>query len=166
MARWRIAAASAFVAETAVVIGDVVLGEQASLWFNTVVRGDVHSIRIGDRTNIQDGSVVHVTKDRFPTLLGNDVVVGHMVMLHGCTVEDRCLIGMASLLLDDCHIGTESIVAAGSLVPPGFRAPPRSLLMGRPARVVRPVSDEEVERLILTGVRNYVEYQRGYRQVD
>lgn len=158
--------ASAFVAETAVVIGDVVLGEQASLWFNTVVRGDVHSIRIGDRTNIQDGSVVHVTKDRFPTLLGNDVVVGHMVMLHGCTVEDRCLIGMASLLLDDCHIGTESIVAAGSLVPPGFRAPPRSLLMGRPARVVRPVSDDEVERLILTGVRNYVEYQRSYRQLD
>lgn len=154
---------SAFVAETAVVIGDVVLGEEASLWYNVVVRGDVHTIRIGDRTNIQDGSVVHVTRDRFGTAIGSDVVVGHMVLLHGCTIASHCLIGMGSVLLDGCEIGTESIVAAGSLVPPGMKVPPRTLVMGRPARPIRAVSDEEVETLIRAGVRNYVDYARGYR---
>jgi carbonic anhydrase/acetyltransferase-like protein (isoleucine patch superfamily) len=154
--------ASAFVAETAVVIGDVVLGENVSVWFHTVVRGDVGAIRVGDRTNIQDNCVVHLTA-RTPTTLGQDIVVGHMVMIHGCTVRDRCLIGMASVLLDGCDIGEESIVAAGSLVPPGMKAPKRSLLMGRPARIIRQVTDDEVDSMILAGVRNYLGYVKTYR---
>jgi gamma-carbonic anhydrase len=153
---------SAFLAETATVLGDVVLGEEASVWFNAVVRGDVAPIRIGDRTNVQDGSVIHVTKTT-PTEIGSDVVIGHMVMIHGALVRDRCLIGMASLLLDSCDIGVESIVAAGSLVPPGLKVPPRSLLMGRPARIVRQVRDEEVESMIMKGVRNYIGYSKSWR---
>ena len=153
---------SAFLAETATVLGDVVLGEEASVWFNAVIRGDVAPIRIGDRTNVQDNSVIHVTKTT-PTQVGSDIVIGHMVMIHGAIIHDRCLIGMASLLLDACDIGEESIVAAGSLVPPGMKVPPRSLLMGRPARIVRQVRDEEVESMILAGVRNYIGYSKTWR---
>lgn len=154
---------TAFVAETAVVIGDVTLGEDSSLWYGVILRGDVHSIAIGDRTNIQDGSIVHVTRDRFATRIASDVVVGHRVLIHGATIHERCLIGMGAILLDDCEIGHESIVAAGSLVPPGMKVPPRSLVMGRPARRLRSVEDAEVTDLILAGVSNYVAYARDYR---
>jgi carbonic anhydrase/acetyltransferase-like protein (isoleucine patch superfamily) len=155
--------ASAYLAETATVIGEVTLGEQVSVWFNAVVRGDVHWIRIGDRTNVQDGTVIHVTNGRHSTEIGSDVVIGHLAMIHGARIRERCLIGMASVLLDGCEIGAESIVAAGSLVPPGMIVPPRSLVMGRPARRVRDVTDDEVESMILTGVRNYLAYQETYR---
>lgn len=154
--------ASAFVAPNATVIGEVELGEGASLWWNVVARGDVNAIRIGDRTNIQDNSTIHVDKGRWPTLIGNDVVGGHNILLHGCTVGDRVLVGMGSILMDGVEVGEESIVGAGSLLPPGARIPRRSLVMGRPATVVRKVTDEEVERLILYGVKTYLELKDSY----
>ncbi len=154
--------ASAYLAPTATVVGDVVLGEHASLWFNVVVRGDVNFIRIGDRTNIQDNSTIHVSLDTWPTLIGNDVVGGHNILLHGCTVKDRVLIGMGATIMDGAVIGEESIVGAGSLVTPGTLVPPRSLVMGRPCRVVRRVTDDEVKTLILSGVENYLRYKETY----
>jgi carbonic anhydrase/acetyltransferase-like protein (isoleucine patch superfamily) len=153
---------TAYLAPTATVIGDVVLGEHASLWFNVVVRGDVNWIRIGDRSNIQDNSTIHVHVGTHATRIGNDVVGGHNILLHGCTVEDRVLIGMGSTLMDGVLVGEECIVGAGSLLTPGMRIPPRSLVMGRPARVARRVTDEEVESRILTGVRNYLGYKETY----
>ncbi len=154
--------ASVYLAPTATVIGDVVLGEEASLWFNVVVRGDVNFIRIGDRTNIQDNSTIHVSIDTWPTVIGNDVVAGHNVLLHGCTVKDRVLVGMGSTLMDGVVVGEESVVGAGTLLTPGTEVPPRSLVAGRPGRVVRGVTDEEVESLIMFGVRNYLEYKKTY----
>lgn len=142
-----------WVAPSAVLIGDVVLEEDVSLWFGTVVRGDVHRIHIGAGTNIQDNSVVHITQhkqterrddDGFPTIIGRGVTVGHRSILHGCTVGDFCLIGMGSVLLDGAVIGKESIVAAGSVVPPGKVYPPRSMIMGSPAKAIRELSDEQV----------------------
>jgi len=153
---------TAFLAPTATVIGDVVLGENASVWFNTVLRGDMNFIRIGDRTNIQDNSTIHVTRDTGPTVVGNDVVGGHQIILHGCTIKDRVLVGMGSIVLDGAEVGEESIVAAGSLVSPGKKFPPRSLILGSPARVVRQVTDEEVEKMILGGVKCYMEYKETY----
>src|SRR5438552_2414687 len=138
---------TAFVEESARVIGDVHLGEESSIWFNAVVRGDVHYIRIGDRTNVQDNSVIHVRHGSHPTILEDEVTVGHSVTLHGCYVEKGSLIGIGSVLLDDVRIGDHSIVAAGSLVSPGTIIPPRSLVMGMPARVKRTLSDEEVAEL-------------------
>jgi carbonic anhydrase/acetyltransferase-like protein (isoleucine patch superfamily) len=154
--------ASVYLAPTATLIGDVVLGEHASLWFNVVVRGDVNFIRIGDRTNIQDNSTIHVTLDTWPTIIGNDVVGGHNILLHGCTVKDRVLIGMGATIMDGAVIGEESIVGAGSLVPPGKQVPPRSLVMGRPCQVVRRVTDDEVKTLILNGIENYLRYKETY----
>ena len=153
---------TAWLAPNATVIGDVVLGEHASLWFNVVARGDVNFIRIGDRSNVQDNSTIHVSVETWPTILGNDVIAGHNVLLHGCTVRDRVLIGMGATLMDGVEVGEESIVAAGSLVSPHTRIPPRSLALGRPARVVRRVTDAEVEDLILFGVRAYLDYKETY----
>ncbi len=134
----------AWVAPGAHVMGDVVLGADASVWYNSVVRGDVHRIRIGARTNIQDLSLVHIDTGTAPTHIGDDVTVGHKAIIHGCTIEDRCLIGMGAIVLSGAYIEEECLVGAGSLVPPGKRYPRRSLLMGSPARVVREVTDEEV----------------------
>jgi carbonic anhydrase/acetyltransferase-like protein (isoleucine patch superfamily) len=155
---------SAYLAPTATVIGDVVLGEEASLWFNVVARGDVNYIRIGDRTNIQDNSTIHVHVKDHPTVIGNDVVGGHNILLHGCTVKDRVLIGMGAILMDGVVVGEESIVAAGSLLVPGTQVPPRSLVMGRPARVARRVTDDEVQNFILFGVKSYLQYKETYRE--
>jgi len=153
---------SAYLAPTATVIGDVILGEHSSLWFNVVVRGDVNFIRIGDRSNIQDNSTVHVHVGNHPTRIGNDVVGGHNILVHGCTVGDRVLLGMGSVLMDGVVVGEESIVGAGSLLTPGTIIPPRSLVIGRPARIVREVTDQEVEDLILFGARSYLEYKETY----
>jgi carbonic anhydrase/acetyltransferase-like protein (isoleucine patch superfamily) len=155
---------TAYIAPTATVIGDVVLGDQASIWFNTVVRGDVNFIRIGDRTNIQDNSMVHVTHDSWPTVIGSDVIVGHGVILHGCVIKDRVLVGMGSIVLDGVEVGEESILGAGSLLAPGTKIPPRSLVLGRPGKVVRKIGDQEVEDMILSGVRNYLKYKESYRE--
>ena len=153
---------SAFVDDSAQVIGDVAIGEESSVWMNAVLRGDVNSIRIGRQTSIQDGTVVHVNHTpSHPTVVGDQVTVGHGVILHGCTVEDRCLIGMGAILLNGCHIGSESIVAAGTLVPERVTIPPRSLVMGSPARVKRPLTDEEVAGLDRYW-QNYVEYSAVY----
>ena len=135
---------SAFVAQDVLVIGDVEIGAGSSLWFGTVVRGDVNFVRIGARTNVQDLGVVHVTGGTHPTVIGDDVTVGHRVTLHGCTIEDRCLIGMGSVVLDGAVVGEEAIVGAGALVPPGMAVPPRTLVLGAPARVKRALAADEI----------------------
>ena len=153
---------TAFIEESAQIIGDVHIGEASSVWFNAVVRGDVYYIRIGNRTNIQDGTVVHVTNGTHATVLEDEVTVGHNVTLHGCHIERGCLIGMGSIVMDDVRIGAESIVAAGALVSPGTKVPPRSLVIGVPAKVKRPLTDEEVAGLAHYW-QNYVEYTRLYK---
>src|SRR5918998_1998135 len=133
---------SAFVDESAQVIGDVHIGAESSIWMNVVVRGDVHHIRLGARTNIQDGTIVHVMRNTHPTVIGDDVTIGHAAVVHGCTIEDRCLIGMGAILLNGCRIGIGSIVAAGALVTEGMVVPPGSMVMGMPAKVKRPLTAE------------------------
>ena len=155
--------ASAFVEESAQVIGDVRIGEESSIWFNSVVRGDVYYIRLGDRTNVQDNSVIHVRNGSHPTILEDEVTVGHSVTLHGCYVERGCLIGMGSILLDDVRVGAHSIVAAGALLSPGTVVPPCSLVMGVPAKVKRTLTDEEVAGLDVFW-KNYVELTRVYKE--
>jgi carbonic anhydrase/acetyltransferase-like protein (isoleucine patch superfamily) len=151
-----------FLAPTATLIGDVTLGEGSSVWFGTVVRGDVHTIRIGARTNVQDLSLLHVTGGKFALTIGDDVTIGHHCVVHGCTVGSRVLIGMGAVVLDGATIGEESIVAAGAVVPEGATFPPRSLLMGIPAKKVRDITDADVAR-ILEGRDNYKELQALYR---
>ncbi len=151
-----------FVLDGVRIIGDVEIGERSSVWFNTVIRGDVHYIRIGKRTNIQDNSSLHVTKDTYPLIIGDDVTVGHAVVLHGCTVKDRCLIGMGAVILDDAEIGEDSIVGAGALVTEGTNVPAGSLVIGMPARVSRRLRPEEISR-ILRSANNYIEYTKNYR---
>ena len=159
---------NSWIAPDATIVGNVVTGEDCSIWFGCVVRGDVHKIRIGDRTNIQDLTMIHVThykkpdmSDGHPTIIGNDVTVGHRVMLHGCTIEDACLIGMNSTILDGAVIGKESIVGAGALVTGGKKFPPRSLILGSPAKAVRELSDEEVAELYASAER-YVAFKNDY----
>ena len=152
---------TAFIADSAQVIGDVHVGEQASIWFGTVARGDMFYIRIGNRTNVQDNCVLHTRTGELPTILEDEVTVGHSVTLHGCHVERGSLIGIGSILLDDVRIGAQSLVAAGSLVSPGTIIPSRSLVMGMPARVKRPLTDEEVLSLDRYW-QNYVEYSAHY----
>ncbi|HXG91716.1 MAG TPA: gamma carbonic anhydrase family protein [Blastocatellia bacterium] len=154
-------AATAFIEESAQIIGDVHIGEHASVWFNCVLRGDVYYIRVGEETNIQDGTIIHVTSGRFPTVIGNRVTIGHGVILHGCTIGDRSLIGIGSIILDDVNIGEQSFIAAGSLVTPGTVIPPRSMVMGAPAKVRREVTDEEIAR-IDHHWKNYIEYKNTY----
>ena len=153
--------ASAFIADSAQVIGDVHVGARASIWFGTVARGDMHFIRVGNRTNVQDNCVLHTRTGELPTILEDEVTVGHSVTLHGCYVEHGSLIGIGSILLDEVRIGSHSLVAAGSLVSPGTIIPPRSLVMGMPARVKRPLTDEEVAGLARYW-HNYVEYSAHY----
>ena len=152
---------TAFIADSAQVIGDVHVGEQASIWFGTVARGDMFYIRIGNRTNVQDNCVLHTRTGEMPTVLEDEVTIGHSVTLHGCHVERGSLIGIGSILLDDVRIGAQSLVAAGSLVSPETIIPPRSLVMGMPARVKRPLTDEEVLSLDRYW-QNYVEYSAHY----
>ncbi len=140
-------AETAFIEMSANIIGDVQIGEHSSVWFNCVLRGDVFHIRIGNYTNIQDGTIIHVTSGEFPTIIGNQVTVGHGVILHGCQVHDRSLIGIGSIILDEAVIGEESLIAAGSLVTPGTIIPPRSMVMGSPAKVRRELKPEEVLRI-------------------
>jgi len=140
-----------WVAPTAVVAGDVVLGAGASVWFGAVVRGDVFPISIGAETNIQDNAVVHVSGGRHATQIGSGVTVGHGATLHGCTVHDRALIGIGAVVLDGAIVGEEAMVGAGALVTPGTEIPPRTLAVGSPARVKRPLTDAELERLRKSG---------------
>jgi len=150
-----------YVDVSAQVIGDVELGDHASVWMNAVIRGDVHSIRIGPYTNIQDNCVVHVYKELHPTLLADHVTVGHSVTLHGCRIDSWCLIGMGATILNDAHVGEESIVAAGALVPEGMVIPPRSLVMGVPGKVRRSITEGEREGL-RRSANDYYEYKEIY----
>ena len=156
---------SVFVADTALVIGDVEIGEDSSVWFGSVVRGDVNYIRIGARTNIQDTTMIHVSSRPHPTILEDEITVGHRVTLHGCHVESRCLIGIGAILLDGVRVGNNSLVAAGSLLTPGTIIPPRSLVMGAPAKVKRELTDDEIAYLDRSW-RNYVDLKNKYLAAD
>ena len=137
-----------YISESAYVIGDVTLGDEVNIWFGAVLRGDMHYIQLGSRTNIQDNAVVHVTTDVSPTIIGSGVTVGHGAIIHGCTIEDNCMIGMGAIVMDDAVIGSGSLVGAGSLVPPKMVVLPNSLVVGLPGKVVRKISDEEYTMII------------------
>ncbi|NQU66776.1 MAG: gamma carbonic anhydrase family protein [Candidatus Marinimicrobia bacterium] len=153
---------SCYVSDSVDIIGDVILGEETNVWFGAVIRGDMNYIRIGNRTNIQDNCTIHVTTDVSPTIIGDEVTVGHNAMIHGCTIEDRCLIGMGAILLDDSVVGKGSIVGAGALVPPKMIIPPRSLCLGIPARIVRNVTDKEFQENI-DSAQHYIDFANLYK---
>jgi carbonic anhydrase/acetyltransferase-like protein (isoleucine patch superfamily) len=144
-----------------VVLGEVTLGRETSVWYHTVIRGDTAPIRIGDETNIQDLSLVHVDRDA-PCVIGRRVGVGHRVILHGCTVEDECLVGMGAIVLNRVRVGTGSVIGAGAVLPEGMEVPPGSLVLGVPARVVRPV-DARLRRRIEDTWRHYVDLAKAHR---
>lgn len=151
-----------FVAEGARIVGDVEIGEESSVWFNAVIRGDIQPIRIGRRTSVQDGCVLHVRKG-LSVVVGDDVTFGHGVQAHGCTIGDLCLLGIGCVVLDGATVGRGSVIAAGAVVPPGMAVPPRSLVMGVPGKVVKelgPEAEEENRRV----AANYVGYTKGYRR--
>lgn len=157
-----------FVAASADIIGEVNIGEDSSVWFGCVLRGDINSITIGKRSNIQDLSMIHVThytkadrSDGNAITIGDDVTIGHKVMLHGCTIGDACLIGMGATIIDGAVIGAQSIVGAGSLVTKGKHFPPRSLIMGSPAKLIRELTQDEVD-FLYTSAKNYVAFKNRY----
>jgi carbonic anhydrase/acetyltransferase-like protein (isoleucine patch superfamily) len=152
---------TAFVDPSAQVIGDVAIGQESSIWMNVVVRGDVHSIRIGRRTNIQDGTIVHVMRETHPTTIHDEVTIGHGAIVHGCTIFNRVLVGMGAILLNGVEIASDSIVAAGTLLTEGTVVGPRSLMMGNPGKLRRQLSDEEVAS-IKWYADNYVRYRLDY----
>lgn len=154
--------ASVFIAAGARIIGDVEIGELSSIWFNVVIRGDVHYIRIGRRTNIQDLVMCHVTHRRYPLVIGDDVTVGHSAVLHGATIGDRCLIGMGAKVLDNAVVGAESLIAAGTVVREGFTVPDGTLVAGVPGKVIRELTDEERLKLA-EGATNYESYVARFR---
>jgi gamma-carbonic anhydrase len=149
---------SAFIDDSAQVIGDVEIGEESSVWMCAVVRGDVHWIRIGRRSNVQDGTVVHAMTATHPTSIGDDVTIGHAAVIHGCTIEQQCLIGMGAILMNGAFVGAQSIVAAGTLVVENTRVPPRSLVMGSPGKVKRLLTHAEIGE-----IQQYAERYVGYR---
>ncbi len=154
---------SAFLAEGSRIIGDVVIGEESSIWYNAVVRGDVHYVRIGARVNVQDNSVVHVTHHTHPVVIRDDVTIGHAAVVHGCTLWDGCLVGIHATVLDGAVVGSGAMVAAGALVPPGMEVPAGTMVRGVPARVVRELSEREQEE-IREGSMRYVRYAREARE--
>jgi len=154
-----------FIAEGAKIIGDVEIGDHSSVWFNTVIRGDVHYIRIGKHTNIQDLSILHVMKDQYPLILHDYVTVGHGVMLHGCEIASHCLIGMRATILNNAKIGAHSIVAAGAVVTERAEMPERSLIMGMPAKVKRALTDDEVAHIDQYAQR-YYQYKETYLEMQ
>ena len=153
--------ATAYIDSSAQVIGDVEVGAESSIWMNAVVRGDVHWIRIGQRSNIQDGTVIHVMNRTHPTTVGDDVTIGHAAIVHGCTLGSRVLVGMGAILLNGVDVGNDSIVAAGTLLAEGTRVPSRSLVMGSPGRLKRQLTDPEVASILQYSGR-YVEYRLDY----
>lgn len=151
-----------FLADGAVVVGEVVMGDNCTVWFNAVVRGDVHSITIGNNTNIQDGAVLHCTYQRAKLIIGNNVSIAHNAVVHGCTVEDNVLIGMGAIIMDDAVIGSNSVIAAGAVVLPGTRVEPGSIYAGVPAKKVKHISDDMLEAIRRTA-RNYPMYAEWFR---
>jgi carbonic anhydrase/acetyltransferase-like protein (isoleucine patch superfamily) len=163
--KWPQIAASAFIDPSSVIIGDVVIGEDSSVWPLAVIRGDVNHIRIGARTNIQDGTIIHVMKDEYPTLLADDITIGHAVTLHGCTIESRCLIGMRATILNGVVIGKGSIIAAGALVLERTIIPPASLVVGAPGRVKRTLTAID-QAAIDRYAERYVQYKNVYKKEE
>ncbi|MBL8896149.1 MAG: gamma carbonic anhydrase family protein [Planctomycetes bacterium] len=157
--------ASNYLAPSAELIGDVHLGAETSVWFHVTIRGDVNWIRIGERSNVQDNAVIHVTNRRAPTRIGNGVSIAHSAVLHGCTVEDDVLIGIGAIVMDHAVIGRGSLIAAGALVSPRTVIPPDSLVMGSPGKVVRPLNDDE-RKLVRKHAENYLQYSRIYRGLE
>lgn len=159
---------SAFIAPGAVIIGDVEIGPEASIWYNCVVRGDANHIRIGARTNVQDGTVIHCDSPKpgrpqgFPTLIGDDVLIGHMVMIHGCTLHDRAFVGLGTIVMDGCVIEGDAMLAAGAMLTPGKHIPARQMWQGRPAKFARELSDEELLSF-RAGIDGYVQNARMHR---
>ena len=152
---------SAFIVESAAIIGDVVIGAESSIWFNAVIRGDVNYISIGKRTNIQDGCVLHVSRKSYPLIIGDEVTVGHNATLHACTIGSRCLIGMGAIVMDGSIIGESCIIGAGSLVTPNTTIQPGCLVIGAPAKVKRKLTDNEI-RSILDSACHYVNDIKSY----
>lgn len=156
---------SVFIAPSADIIGDVTLGSQSSVWFNVTIRGDVNWIEIGDRSNVQDNTCIHVMHQTGPTKIGNEVTIGHNAMVHGCTIHDRVLVGIHTTILDEAVIPSDVIIAAGSLVPPGKELESGYMYMGSPVKKVRKLTDEELAS-IPQYAENYIKYSRAYRQKD
>ncbi len=155
-------AADAFIAPNATLIGDLVVGSRSSVWFNVVMRGDVNCIRVGERTNIQDGTIVHVATNHGPTLIGSDVLIGHAAIIHGCTLEDGCFVGMAATVMDHAVVESGAMVAAGALITPGKRVKSRQLWAGSPAKFMRELTDAEVAQMKVQTDR-YADLSDGYR---
>lgn len=153
-----------FLAENATLIGDVQMGNQCSVWYQAVIRGDVNAIRIGNRVNIQDGVVIHGTFEKAETSIGNDVSIGHNAIVHGCTIDDKVLIGMGSIIMDDCLIGSGSVIAAGSVVPKNTMVPPGSVYAGVPAKFMKPTSPELLEGEIERIAKNYIRYAAWFTE--
>jgi carbonic anhydrase/acetyltransferase-like protein (isoleucine patch superfamily) len=158
---WPVIHETTFVAPSADVIGEVTIGSHSSVWFQVVIRGDVHSISIGNRTNIQDHTMLHVTRKKSRLVIGDEVTVGHRATLHGCTIGNRVLIGMGAIILDDAEIGDDCIIGAGALVTKNTKIPPKSVVMGAPAKVVRQITDEELAFLPKSAA-NYVQDAMEY----
>ncbi len=154
---------SAYISDDTIIIGDVEIGEDSSVWFGSIIRGDVNFIRIGARTNIQDGTIIHVSSKTHSTILEDEITVGHRVTLHGCHVESGCLIGIGAILMDGVRVGANSLVGAGSLLTPGTQIPPRSLVLGSPAKVKRELTNDELAYLDKSW-RNYVELKQHYEK--
>lgn len=153
---------SVFLADGAKIIGDVEIGRDSSVWYNTVIRGDVNVIRIGERTNIQDNSVLHVTHRKYPLIIGSNVTIGHSAVVHACTIKDFCLIGMGAVVMDNATVGPYAFVAAGSVVLEQMEVPEGTLVAGVPARVRRLLTEEE-KRMLEQSAQNYVDYVNTYR---
>jgi len=152
-----------FFAENCVLVGDVIMGDDCSIWYGTVLRGDVNSIRLGNKVNIQDGSVVHCTYKKYPTNIGNNVSVGHNAIVHGCTIHDNVLIGMGAIVMDDCFVESNSIVAAGAVVTQGTRVEGGSIYAGVPAKKVKDISSELISGEIERIAENYIKYSGWYK---
>ena len=153
-----------YVADNATIVGDVVLGKQCSIWFNAVIRGDVHFIKIGDKVNVQDGAVIHATYQTSPTTIGNNVSIGHNAIVHGCTIHDNVLIGMGSIVMDDCIVESNSIIAAGAVVTKNTRVASGSIYAGVPAKKVKDISQELISGEINRIANNYVKYSDWFRE--
>ena len=150
-----------YISENAYIIGNVSLGNEVSIWFGSIVRGDMHYIKIGDRTNIQDNSTIHVTTDISPTTIGSGVTVGHGAIIHGCTIEDDCLVGMGAIIMDNATVGKGSLVGAGTLIPPNMIIPSKSLVVGAPGKIVREINDAEYE-MIINRAGEYIKLAASY----
>lgn len=155
-----------FIAENATIVGEVSMGDQCSIWFNAVLRGDVHFIKLGNKVNIQDGAIVHCTYEKYPTTIGDNVSVGHNAIVHGCTIKDNVLIGMGSIVMDDCIVESNSIIAAGAVLTKGTHVPSGSIFAGIPAKKIKDISPElsagEIDRI----ANNYVKYSNWFKEEE